>query len=106
MAPPDTTGADPWARYQPTAADPWDVRRVVHLHRRAGFAATWDELQRDLADGPGPSIDRLLQGKARAEGVPEDLGLAALDDTGSLSDLRGAWLRRMLLGPDPLGERL
>ena len=42
---------------------PWDLRRVVHLHRRAGFAATWDELQRDLKDGPEASIDRLLEGK-------------------------------------------
>jgi hypothetical protein len=39
---------DPWARYEPTTEAPWDLRRVVHLHRRAGFAATWDELQRDL----------------------------------------------------------
>src|SRR5436190_11845864 len=55
-----------WAPYAPDAAAPWGLRRVVHLHRRAGFAATWDELQRDLRDGPGRSIDRLLQGRARA----------------------------------------
>ena len=51
---------DPWARYVPDSDAPWDLRRVVHLHRRAGFAATWDEIRRDLKDGPGPSIDRLL----------------------------------------------
>ncbi len=100
---PETTS---WARYTPDAHSPWDLRRVVHLHRRAGFATTWTELQRDLADGPGPSINRLLQGQARADGVPEDLDLSALPDAGSLTDLRGWWLRRMLLGPDPLGERL
>ena len=32
----------------PDEKAPWNLRRVVHLHRRAGFAATWDELQRDL----------------------------------------------------------
>jgi hypothetical protein len=29
-----------WDRYEPTNETPWDLRRVVHLHRRAGFAAT------------------------------------------------------------------
>jgi hypothetical protein len=30
-----------WAPYAPGGAEPWNLRRVVHLHRRAGFAATW-----------------------------------------------------------------
>jgi hypothetical protein len=38
---------DLWAPYVPDDAMPWDLRRVVHLHRRAGFAATWDEIRRD-----------------------------------------------------------
>jgi uncharacterized protein (DUF1800 family) len=95
-----------WAPYTPDADAPWDLRRVVHLHCRAGFAATWDEIQRDVKDGPARSIDRLLDGKARADGVPDDLDLSALDDARSPADLRGWWVRRMLLGPDPLGERL
>ena len=48
----------PWAPYVPDEAMPWDLRRVVHLHRRAGFAATWDEIWRDLNDGPEASINR------------------------------------------------
>jgi len=55
--PPNET--DPWAAYGPSEEIPWDLRRVVHLHRRAGFAATWSEIQRDLKDGPQASIDRL-----------------------------------------------
>ncbi len=62
---------DPWAAYQPDERAPWNRRRVVHLHRRAGFAATAAEIKRDLAEGPGASIDRLLAGKAREECVPE-----------------------------------
>ena len=61
-----------WAPYAPSPEAAWDLRRVVHLHRRAGFAATWDEIRRDLKDGPKDSIDRLLAGKARGRGVPED----------------------------------
>jgi uncharacterized protein (DUF1800 family) len=97
------SAAAPWVPYTPDASAPWDLRRVVHLHRRAGFAATWDELQHDLADGPARSIDRLLSGQARA---PGDLDMSSPGETRSLGDLRGWWVRRMLLGPDPLGERL
>ena len=48
-----------WAAYEPGDGAPWDLSRVVHLHRRAGFGATWDEIRRDLADGPRASVDRL-----------------------------------------------
>src|SRR5260370_7926132 len=61
----DTEGTDaasPWAAQDPSQEVPWDRRRVVHLHRRAGFAATWGEIQRDLKDGPKAAVDRLLAG--------------------------------------------
>jgi uncharacterized protein (DUF1800 family) len=85
------------------------LRRVVHLHRRAGFAATWGEVQRDLQDGPKASIDRLLKGNCRSEGVPKDfeetagLLFAAATEAGRL---KAWWVYRMLFGPDPLTERL
>ncbi len=101
-----------WAPYHPSTASPWDLRRVVHLHRRAGFAATWDELQRDLKDGPEASVARLLHGKSRRYGVPDNFEpiAAALGDAAAASRdparLKAWWLYRMLFGPDPLGERL
>jgi uncharacterized protein (DUF1800 family) len=58
----DDEPASPWVPYKPSDAEPWNRQRVVHLHRRAGFAATWDQIERDLADGPRQAIDRLLQG--------------------------------------------
>src|SRR5436853_439237 len=51
----------PWAPFEPTANDAWDLRRVAHLHRRAGFCATRAELQRDLKAGPAASVERLLR---------------------------------------------
>jgi uncharacterized protein (DUF1800 family) len=107
-----STGQGPWAPYAPDRQAPWDLRRVVHLHRRAAFAATWHEIQRDLEDGPGPSVDRLLAGKARSEGVPEGfqqtarlLGEAAVGSRDA-GRLKAWWLYRMLFSPDPLTERL
>jgi uncharacterized protein (DUF1800 family) len=110
MAPPanewDPKGL--WAAYAPGAEAPWDLRRVVHLHRRAGFAATWKELQRDLRDGPGQSADRLLRGQAR-EGVPDNFDTVAgllADGATQPARLKAWWMYRMFAGPDPLGERL
>jgi uncharacterized protein (DUF1800 family) len=105
------TTTDPWAPYTPSTAAPWTLRRVAHLHRRAGFAPLREEMQRDLADGPRASIDRLLAGKSRLR-VPDDFettsGLLAdrAVAAGDASRLKAWWVYRMLLGPDPLGERL
>jgi uncharacterized protein (DUF1800 family) len=101
---------DPERLWEPYAADekaPWDMRRVVHLHRRGGFAATWNELQRDLKDGPAKGIDRLLKGQCREE-VPDNFRVVAdqLAGVGDSSRLKAWWIYRMYWGPDPLGERL
>src|SRR5438876_7572138 len=93
-----------WAPYAPDDKAPWDLRRVVHLHRRAGFAATWNELRRDLKDGPGKSVDRLLQGQSR-EGVPDNFRTVASQLAGGTDrpePLKAWWLYRMVAGPDPL----
>src|SRR5262245_2766137 len=102
----------PFPLYHPTPDVPWNLRRVVHLHRRAGFAATWAELQRDLAGDPQDAVTRLLEGKSRIDGQPADYETTAklVADTAvaSLLDrrMKAAWVFRMLYGPDPLGERL
>ncbi len=104
--------SDPLAPYSATASAPWDLRRVVHLHRRAGFGATWLELERDLADGPEAAIDRILAGRSRASGVPADfdhissLIADAAVQSGDLHRLQAWWVYRLLFSPDPLGERL
>ena len=96
-----------WTPYTPDEQAPWDLRRVVHLHRRAGFAGSWDELQRDLKDGPAKSIDRLLKGQAR-QGVPDNFQTVAgrLAGAGDPAGLKAWWAYRMYWGPDPLTERL
>ncbi|HEV3256662.1 MAG TPA: DUF1800 domain-containing protein [Gemmataceae bacterium] len=108
-AKPSWQAKDAWARYTPADRAPWNLRRVVHLHRRAGFAATWKELKRDLADGPDRSIDRLLKGRARDEGLQEDFQSIAdmlATEANDPARLKAWWVYRMYWGPDPLGERL
>ena len=98
------TTDSPWARYEPTPEDPWDLRKVAHLHRRAGFGATWAELLRDRADGPDASVDRLLHApRPTTEEAEAD---EAIRREASLDLLKVCWLNRIVRGPDPHREKL
>ncbi|MEA2631213.1 MAG: hypothetical protein QOE66_1432 [Chloroflexota bacterium] len=97
-----------WVRYEPGADDPWDLRKVAHLHRRAGFGATRAELIRDRDAGPAASVDRLLSPpetptdeREAAEGLR-----ATARTTGNIDLLKVCWLNRILHGSDPLREKL
>lgn len=98
----------PWAPYEPTPTDPWDLRKVAHLHRRAGFGATWGELQCDLRDGPTVSIDRLFRPAQPTEEEQQihTLLRQGVLDTGDSERLKAWWLYRILYGADPLREKL
>ncbi len=110
---PVPTADDPWAPYTPDRDNPWNRERVVHLHRRAAFAATWEEQERDLKGGPQQAVDRLINPKSSALKEPErefetlarTIGDAAMV-SGSPARLKAWWIYRMLYSPDPLGERL
>ena len=116
MTPPAVT-IDPswaWAPYVPDPGAPWDLARVAHLHRRAGFAAPWAVLQRDLRDGPEASVGRLLDGEATGpDGKPASDFEALADEmarqlapSASLTRLQGIWLYRMISTGHPLRERM
>ncbi len=105
---PPSTHSEP---YSPDAKFSWDLRRVVHLHRRAAFGATWDELQRDLKAGPDATINRLLKGESFGHTPPDFAPTSAVladaaTSAGDINRLKASWFYRMLFGPDPLGERL
>jgi uncharacterized protein (DUF1800 family) len=101
-----------WSPYRPGPNAPWDLARAWTLRRRAGFGATWDELQRDLDDGPDAVVGRVLAGTCRRDGLPVDFPSTAEllgDAAAGASDIRRLqawWLFRMLFTPDPLTERL
>ncbi|WP_010587713.1 DUF1800 domain-containing protein [Schlesneria paludicola] len=94
----------------PSPELPWNLERVVHLHRRTGFSASWPELQRDLQAGPKAAIDRILN-DVRSTNTPErttvtETLLNAATRSDSPARLKAWWLYQMLTSPDPLTERL
>lgn len=107
IAPPSS-----WAAYEPTPASPWNSRRVLHLHRRAGFGVGWADLTRDIAAGPAATLKRLLDGPYYRDRIAPDFESisSSIADAAVVSGdprrLAAWWLFRMLHGPDPLGERL
>lgn len=100
-----------WKTYTPNDKQPWDKRRVAHLHRRAVFGLTAGELHRDLNSTAEDSISRILAGEGR-EGVPDDFKRLSqlIGDTAAgnqnIERLKAWWIYRLLLSPDPLGERI
>src|SRR5262245_23762305 len=99
---------NPWTPFVPTREDPWDLGKVAHLHRRAGFGATRTELLRDVKAGLKASVDRLLdppRSDSDAEQVVESLKRGVLD-SGDGERLKAWWLYRILYGADPLREKL
>lgn len=99
------------ARWKPSESQPWNLRRVWHLHRRAGFGATWEELQRDLREGPDAAVDRLVAGlkgdgdQSAFEQMSSVICDAAVASN-NINRLKAWWLFRMLKSPHPLCERL
>jgi uncharacterized protein (DUF1800 family) len=97
-----------WARFQPSAARPWTLALAGHLYRRAGFGANWGQLQKALSNGPHKTIDALLTPSKDLETFNHTYD--AYDDSvgssESADELRAWWLRRMLLTPLPLLEKM
>ncbi len=101
---------NPWAAYVPRADDPWEIGKVAHLHRRAGFGATWSEIDRDLKAGPAASVDRLLAPPepAREEREAIDSLRDGILNAGDMQveRLKAYCLYRMVFGSDPLQEKM
>src|SRR3954453_19439097 len=102
---PAPAAVDSWSPYKPDRDAPWNRQRVVHLHRRAAFAATWDEQERDLKDGPQQAVDRLVSPNQASlassksarefETMSRMIGDAAMA-SGSPTRSKAWWIYRML----------
>src|SRR5436190_6622661 len=102
--------ADPWIPYTPSAAEPWDRRKVGHLYRRAGFGATKAELDIGIADGPEKTISRLLKGESQDpdfERTSEYMATErSLPPGAPQARLSAWWLDRVLKSKHPLEEKM
>lgn len=100
--------ADAWARFTPDAKRPWTAALAAHLLRRAGFEPSPSELRTALAAGTEGAVDAILTPAAdiatfnRQQDALETSGTSARP----LDELRGWWLRRMMLTPHPLSESM
>jgi uncharacterized protein (DUF1800 family) len=107
-----STSIDPrtaWEPYTPTAENPWDLRKVGHVYRRAAFGASWADLDTGLKAGPQPLIDRLLKGGEPSPEYDEatDKFLSSAARKFNVGQQATAWwLYRMLHGGHPLREKL
>ena len=104
------TVKNPWAPYEPIAADPWDIGKVAHLHRRAGIGATWAEVERDLKVGHAGSVERFLEPpkltsveRNAIDGLRDGV-LNAVDM--QVERLKAYWLYRIVFGQEPLREKM
>ncbi|MEW6073579.1 MAG: DUF1800 family protein [Planctomycetota bacterium] len=111
MAPRHQLSRDPaaaWAPYAPDAARPWTLARASHLYRRAAFGARAEDLVRALAGGPEQAVAELLAppGDLTAFDRARDADETAACRSGRSDAVRDWWLRRMILSPHPLRERM
>ncbi len=99
-----------WAAYEPTAANPWDRKKVGHLYRRAGFGATIAELDAGEKAGPGPTLERLLNGAPEADDFTRTSAFMASERSmppgAPQGRLSAWWLDRMLKSAHPLREKM
>jgi uncharacterized protein (DUF1800 family) len=106
--------AEAWEPFRPVKDGPWDSRAVAHLHRRAGFGATWEQVRRDVAEGLDASIQRVLEGEATGpDGRParEFEELTSVMEEGAkqqpcIERVQLWWLFRLLFTPMPLAEKM
>lgn len=97
-----------WATFQPNAKTPWNRELAAHLYRRAGFAATWGQLEEATAAGCQASVDRLLAGEPDTKNFYAQAGrsVESLLGSGNPQQLAAWWLYVLVHSPHPLRERL
>ena len=97
-----------WAAYWPTPESPWTLAKAGHLLRRVGWGGNWQELQDTFSDGPQKALERLLRRPPDWEAFHQEfdeLLFRAARTQGEVG-LAAWWLRRMIVSPYPLEEKL
>jgi uncharacterized protein (DUF1800 family) len=104
---PNLLPAEAWLPYEPTPAHPFDRRAAAHLYRRAGFSATFSELDEAVKLGPQRALERLLAGEVNHDPFTDNMQKFVTSVLGrdSTEALASWWLYRMRHTPAPLLEK-
>src|SRR5205807_2021635 len=99
-----------WKPYSPDASNPWDLVKVAHVYRRAGFGASWATLEAGIKTSPGEVVSRVMAGGTAESGRAFEAEVAGFREgvvKGNDSlEVKALWLYRMLYSPCPLRERM
>lgn len=98
-----------WEPYSPSENNPWNLRKVGHVYRRAAFGATWDNLQEGLKLGPQKLLDKLLTEQATGNGYNQETDeflAAAARKFNEGNQASSWWLYRMMNTGFPLREKI
>lgn len=110
LAPKSLAEIDPAWAWNPYDAveTPWTRELAAHLFRRAGFGASWSQLEQATADGCPLTVERLLAGEAGSQEFYDgaNRSVAALLASDNVANLAAWWLHAMLHSPHPLQEKM
>jgi uncharacterized protein (DUF1800 family) len=103
-----------WSPWRPDGADRWDEAKAAHLHRRAGFGATWGQVRRDTEHGFDRAVRRVLEGDTHGpDGRPArefaEISEAMIDSARrepSIERVQYLWFFRLIFTPHALAERM
>jgi uncharacterized protein (DUF1800 family) len=102
------TPQNAWQPFEPSDARPFDRRLAAHLYRRAGCAASRDELDVVVKLGPRAAVQQLLSAREEHADFARQMEMFAkrVLATNNADALSAWWLYRMLHTPSPLVEKL
>jgi uncharacterized protein (DUF1800 family) len=98
---------DPFSPFSPTAAEPWDMRWVGHLFRRAAFGPTFDRANDFLKRSPADAVNSLINfapGEDSMDSLSEEL--VGFFNPNRIESQQEWWLFRMVNTTCPLREKM
>jgi uncharacterized protein (DUF1800 family) len=103
----DSIPSEPFAPYDPSEQEPWNIAKASHLLRRATFGPTTEKLDAILKSPPREAVDSLLDFDPAydpfGDMVEKLEGLVNLD---SPDNVQRWWVYRMIYSTQPAQEKI
>ncbi len=97
-----------WEPFFPNRSNRWDRVKVAHLYRRAGYGATWSELEGGVEAGLPALVRQLIDGGLETDHFESEVDRLrpGVLDSRDIGQLQALWFHRLLSSPHPLRERM